>query len=280
MELDSRISPDSPPVLADATQIHQVVLNLCTNAAHALPDRGGKITVTLDATTVTAEQAAAHPDLPSGPAVRLCIADNGSGMAAATLEHMFEPFFTTKETGTGTGLGLAVVHGIVKSHAGAILVRSAVGTGSTFEIFFPAVAPAPALPPAPPAAIPGGHGERILVVDDDNVSGFVIEKLVEVLGYTATRCTRPEEALVLFSADPSGFDLVISDLTMPGMNGEELIGHLAALRPNLPIVIASGFLENARQRILDRGIARAVLDKPVSRDELARALAQLLAARG
>lgn len=201
-------------------------------------------------------------------------------MAAATLEHMFEPFFTTKETGAGTGLGLAVVHGIVKSHAGAILVRSAVGTGSTFEIFFPAVAPAPALPPAPPAAIPGGHGERILVVDDDNVSGFVIEKLVEVLGYTATRCTRPEEALVLFSADPSGFDLVISDLTMPGMNGEELIGHLAALRPNLPIVIASGFLENARQRILDRGIARAVLDKPVSRDELARALAQLLAARG
>ena len=280
VELESRISPDSPPVLADATQIHQVVLNLCTNAAHALPDRGGKITVTLDATTVTAEQAAAHPDLPSGPAVRLCIADNGSGMAAATLEHMFEPFFTTKETGAGTGLGLAVVHGIVKSHAGAILVRSAVGTGSTFEIFFPAVAPAPALPPAPPAAIPGGHGERILVVDDDNVSGFVIEKLVEVLGYTATRCTRPEEALVLFSADPSSFDLVISDLTMPGMNGEELIGHLAALRPNLPIVIASGFLENTRQRILDRGIARAVLDKPVSRDELARALAQLLAARG
>ena len=118
------------------------------------------------------------------------------------------------------------------------------------------------------------------MVDDDHISGFVIEKLVEVLGYTATRCTRPEEALVLFSADPSGFDLVISDLTMPGMNGEELIGHLAALRPNLPIVIASGFLENARQRILDRGIARAVLDKPVSRDELARALAQLLAARG
>jgi CheY-like chemotaxis protein len=200
-------------------------------------------------------------------------------MAAATLEHIFEPFFTTKETGAGTGLGLAVVHGIVKSHAGAILVHSAVGTGSTFEIFFPAVAPAPALPPAPPAAILCGHGERILVVDDDNVSGFVIEKLVEILGYTATRCTRPEEALVLFSADPSGFDLVISDLAMPGMNGEELIGRLAALRPNLPIVIASGFLENARQRILDRGIARAVLDKPVSRDELARALAQLLAPR-
>lgn len=118
------------------------------------------------------------------------------------------------------------------------------------------------------------------MVDDDHVSGFVIEKLVEVLGYTATRCTRPEDALVLFSAAPSGFDLVISDLTMPGMNGAELIGRRAALRSNLPIVIASGFLENARQRILDRGIARAVLDKPVSRDELARALAQLLAARG
>ena len=158
VELDSRISPDSPPVLADATQIHQVVLNLCTNAAHALPDRGGKIPVTLDATTVTAEQAAAHPELPSGPAVRLCLADNnsGSGMAAATLEHLFGPFFTAKETGAGTGLGLAVVHGIVKSHAGAILVRSAVGTGSTFEIFFPPSPPHPRSrrlrPPRSPAA--------------------------------------------------------------------------------------------------------------------------------
>ena len=255
----------------------QVVLNLCTNAAHALSARGGRIVVTLEPWHVTPAQAAAHPELKPGPGTRLTVADNGTGMDAATLDHIFEPFFTTKETGAGTGLGLAVVHGIVKSHGGAILVRSAPGKGSAFELYFPAVAIASAQPAPTPAEIPRGHGQRILVVDDDSVSGFVIEKLVESLGYQVTRCTRPEEALARFTAAPSSYDLVVSDLAMPGMNGEELIGRLAEIRPDLPIVVASGFLENARQRILDRGIARAVLHKPVSRAELALALAAALA---
>ena len=277
VELESRLAADAPTVRADATQIHQVILNLCTNAAQALPVRGGRITVELTAVTVTPEQAATLADFRAGPAVRLTVTDNGSGMDAATLDHIFEPFFTTKETGAGTGLGLAVVHGIVKSHEAAITVQTAVGAGSTFAIFFPAVAPEPAPPPPPPTEIPRGHGERVLVVDDDAVSGFVIEKLVESLGYAVTRCTRPEEALARFAAAPSSYDLVVSDLAMPGMNGEELIGHLAEIRPGLPIVVASGFLENARQRIVDRGIAHAVLNKPVSRDQLARALASALA---
>ncbi len=277
VELESRLAADAPNVRADATQIHQVILNLCTNAAQALPPRGGKITVELTAVTVTPEQAATLADFRAGPAVRLAVTDNGTGMDAATLDHIFEPFFTTKETGAGTGLGLAVVHGIVKSHEAAITVQTTVGAGSTFAIFFPAVAPAPPTPPPCPSEIPRGHGERVLVVDDDAVSGFVIEKLVESLGYTVTRCTRPEEALARFTAAPSSYDLVVSDLAMPGMNGEELIGHLDAIRPGLPIIVASGFLENARQRLIDRGIARAVLNKPVSREELARALAAALA---
>lgn len=277
VELESRLAPDTPSVQADATQIHQVVLNLCSNAAQALPERGGRITVVLEAATVTPTQAAGLPDFRPGPAVRLAVTDNGSGMDAATLDHIFEPFFTTKDIGAGTGLGLAVVHGIVKSHEGAITVRSAIGQGSTFEILFPALAPTPPKPAPRPTEVPRGQGERVLVVDDDTVSGFVIEKLVESLGYTPTRCTRPEEALARFAAAPSSYDLVISDLAMPGMNGEELIGHLAEIRPDLPIIVASGFIENARQRIVDRGLARAVLNKPVSRDELARALAAALA---
>ncbi len=274
--LDTRLSADTPAVLANSSQIHQVVLNLCTNAAQALPERGGRITVWLEPALVTPEQAAENPDLRAGLAAHLVVADNGTGMDAATLDHIFEPFFTTKETGTGTGLGLAVVHGIVKSHDGAIVVNSRVDAGSTFEIYFPAVAEAPPKPAPPPNTLPRGKGERVLVVDDDAVSGFVIEKLIESLGYSVTRCTRPEEALARFAAAPSSYDLVVSDLAMPGMNGEELIGHLAQIRPAVPIIVASGFLENARQRILDRGIARAVLNKPVSRDELAQALASAL----
>ncbi|MBI5768615.1 MAG: PAS domain S-box protein [Verrucomicrobia bacterium] len=276
IQLEPFISPDTPAALADATQIHQVVLNLCTNAWHAMPERGGRIQLTLEPCAVTSEQAAAIPDLHAGRYARLIVTDDGCGMEAATLEHIFEPFFTTKETGKGTGLGLAVVHGIMKSHDGAIIVRSAPGQGTTFELYFPAVAVQPAAPATAPTDIPRGNGERVLVVDDDPVSGFAIEKLVESLGYQVQRCTRPEDALARFSAAPASYDLVVSDLAMPGMNGEELIGHLHQIRRDLPVVVASGYIESARQRILEQGIARAVLGKPVSRPELARALAAAL----
>ena len=279
VELELHISADAPPVRADATQIHQVVLNLCTNAWHAMPPRGGRIVVTLEACTLNAEQAAANPDLRPGPWVRLSVADDGCGMDARTLDQIFEPFFTTKETGSGTGLGLAVVHGIVRSHEGAIVVRSAPGAGSTFDLYFP---PAPEQK-APTAAalspVPRGNGERVLVVDDDGVSGFAIEKMIESLGYTVSRCMRPEEALARFAAAPSGFDLVVTDLAMPGMDGQELMAHLRKIRADLPIIVVSGFVDAARQRVLDQAGARAVLRKPVSRDELARAVAQHVAVR-
>ncbi len=279
VDLVTAISPDAPPVRADATQIHQVVINLCTNAWHAMPPRGGRISVILEPCTLGAREVAANPDLRPGRWVRLTVEDDGSGMDAATLEHIFEPFFTTKATGIGTGLGLAVVHGIVKNHEGAIVVRSAVGAGSTFEIYFPAAAEETPTPAAPSAAIPRGAGERILVVDDDAVSGFAIEKMIESLGYRVTRSTEPEEALSRFAAAPTSFDLVVSDLAMPGMNGAELIEHLVRIRPDLPVVIVSGYVESTRQRLLEKSAARAVLRKPISRDELARAVAQHLRAR-
>jgi signal transduction histidine kinase/ActR/RegA family two-component response regulator len=275
IELVPQLSEDAPPVRADSTQIHQVVLNLCTNAWHAMP-RGGRITVTLETCTVSADDAADQPDLKPGPWVRLSVADEGIGMDAATLEHIFEPFFTTKGTGVGTGLGLAVVHGIVKSHEGAIVVRSKVAAGSTFELYFP-IAPSEVEESPPPAPeVPHGSGERILVVDDDMVCGFAVEKIVESLGYRAARFTRPEDALAEFSATPSTYDLVISDLAMPGMDGAELIGHLLKIRPNLPVIVITGYMETARQRLLEKSPVRAVLRKPVSRDELARGIAQQL----
>jgi PAS domain S-box-containing protein len=277
IELVSHIAEDAPPVLADSTQIHQVVLNLCTNAWHAMPN-GGKITVTLEACTVTAEQADADSDLSPGEWVRLSIADEGSGMDASTLDQIFEPFFTTKGTGIGTGLGLAVVHGIVKSHEGAIVVRSAVNEGSTFELYFPIAPEEIDEPELLLPDVPRGNGERILVVDDDNVCGFAVEKIIESLGYRARRCTRPEDALAEFTAAPNDVDLVVSDLAMPGMDGAELIERMTQIRPDLPVIVITGYIESVRQRRLEKSAARAVLRKPVSRDELARAIAAHLRA--
>jgi PAS domain S-box-containing protein len=277
IQIVPRLDEDAPPVLADSTQIHQVVLNLCTNASHAMP-QGGRITVTLEAYDVTEQDAAEYDELKPGPCVRLSVADEGVGMDASMLDQIFEPFFTTKGTGVGTGLGLSVVHGIVKSHEGSIVVRSKVGAGSTFELYFP-IAPADTeIPPGTDTNTPFGRGEHILVVDDDPVCGFAVEKIVESLGYRATRFTQPEDALAQFSAAPSSYDLVVSDLAMPGMDGAELIGHLTAVRPTLPIIVITGYMESARQKILDKTPVRVVLRKPVSRDELARSIAQQLSA--
>jgi PAS domain S-box-containing protein len=272
--LETQISGEVPAVLADATQIHQIVLNLCTNAWQAMPSRGGRIIVALDACHIDAAQAATHLDLHVGPYARLTVTDDGSGMDAATIEQIFEPFFTRRETGSGTGLGLAVVHGIMKLHEGAILVRSNPGKGTTFELFFPAVAdevrPAP---PPPPKDVPSGLGQRVMLIDDDAISGFAHEKMIETLNYSVQRFSRPEPALATFSAAPDAWDLVVSDLAMPGMNGDELVAKMRQIRPNLPVIIVTGYIETARQVILEKTAACAVLHKPLSRHELARALA-------
>ncbi|MBM3856239.1 MAG: response regulator, partial [Verrucomicrobia bacterium] len=212
-----------------------------------------------------------------GPHVRLAVTDNGSGMDPRTIEHIFEPFFTTKPTGEGTGLGLAVVHGIVKLHRGAISVRSAPNAGTTFEMIFPATeeeAPLPA--PAASNKVPHGTGQRIMVVDDDGVSGFSLEKLIETLRYSVKRYTRPADALAAFAADPHSWDLVVSDLAMPKMNGDELARRLLRIRPDLPVIIVTGYIETVRQQWLEATAVRAVLHKPVARPELARALAEHL----
>ncbi|MSU51238.1 MAG: PAS domain S-box protein [Opitutus sp.] len=272
--LTTRLDPTCAPVLADANQIHQVIVNLCTNAWHALPESGGHIHVTLAPCEITAELTRFQPELKAGDGVRLTVTDDGHGMEAATISRIFDPFFTTKEPGHGTGLGLAIVHGIVAGHGAAITVSSAPGKGTTFDVFFPAITapPLPAEPPAPDAS--RGNGEHLLIVDDDEAGLEATGHVLKSLGYHVTACTRPAEALKRFTATPDDFALVITDLAMPGISGDKMTTLLLQIRPTLPVLVISGLAEPQRQDELQRLGARETLLKPFTISELAATVAR------
>ena len=217
-------------VLADATQIHQIVMNLCTNAAHAMRERPGKLGIRLE--TLQLDEAACagiHGAQPGSHAV-LTVSDNGSGMNAETLKRVFEPFFTTKGPGEGTGLGLAVVHGIVEDHDGAITVESRAGEGTTFRVFLPEHITLDLPAATEPVALIRGKGERILFLDDEQMIADSAGKLLEHLGYRAKQFTDPRAAIRAFEADPGSFDLVVTDLTMPRFTGIEVARQMLAIR--------------------------------------------------
>jgi PAS domain S-box-containing protein len=264
MRIEEDIDENCPPVMADETQIHQVIMNLCTNAWHALPEHGGWIRVSL---------------APVGPNVLLSVRDNGCGMDSATLQRIYEPFFTTKDTGKGTGLGLAVTHGIVKSHGGVISVESAPGQGTTFEICLPAIdpaAPAAVLPKPAPTATTQGRNERVLFIDDEVAVGAPLTELLERLGYRVTYEADPKEALALFRTQPLTFDLVLTDLAMPGLTGRELAIEILRTRPDIPVILLTGLIEpKLREQLLQTGV-RAVLTKPVTLGELSSSIAACL----
>jgi signal transduction histidine kinase/ActR/RegA family two-component response regulator len=275
-----------PCVLADTTQLHQVLLNLGTNAWHALKGRSGCIEMRLALVPATGESAPIEPilrgELSRGSYVRLSVTDNGAGMDEATLRRIFEPFFTTKAQGHGTGLGLAVVDDIVRSHGGAISVLSQPGRGSTFNVYFPALegrlpiaatAPIKSLIPAP------GGGEHILYLDDEEVLVRLTRRILEPVGYRVHGFTRASQALVAFRANPSLFDLAISDLTMPDSNGLEVIGELRAVRPDLPVILTTGFItDDLRKRAQAIGVTH-VLCKPVAASEFCDVVRRVLRAR-
>jgi CheY-like chemotaxis protein len=254
---------DPVTVMADAGQIHQVVMNLCVNAAHAIGDKPGRVLLGLSRVQVDAQLALTREGLSPGPHVRLTVEDTGSGIEEATLSRIFEPFFTTKAPGEGTGLGLAVVHGIVKDHGGTIAVSSSVGVGTKFELFFPEhQAPPPEV--RSHAVLPRGRGENVLFVDDEpslcSAGGMMLERI----GYQAVTFTSPAEALARFRSEPEAFDLLITDLTMPGMTGIDLARSVLELRPGLPVVLVSGFGGKwTPENIREMGI-RDLIPKPVS----------------
>jgi PAS domain S-box-containing protein len=253
---------ETPAVLANATAIHQVIMNLGTNAWHAMHDQPGTFKVETGVWEVDADFIRTHPDLHPGRYVRLSVSDTGCGMDRATVEHVFEPFYTTKGVGEGTGLGLAVVHGIMKTHDGGISVYSQPGEGTTFHLYFPVLETAAVTPKTEAAPIPRGQGERILFVDDEEVLASLGKEILERLGYRVTATTSVLEAIILVRAQAEPFDLVITDLAMPVMDGVKLGEQLQEIQPHLPIILTTGFSGSMTAEKVRALRFRALLSKP------------------
>ena len=273
IEIAPRISADLPLVLADATQIHQVIMNLCTNAAHAMKDAtGGRLEVRLESIHADAEFAIMHTGLREGEYVRLSVSDTGYGMDENTLKHIFEPFFTTKLNGEGTGLGLSVVHGIVKAHNGGIFVYSHPGEGTIFHIYLPALSIARTTGDIAPARIPAGNGELILFVDDEPAICAAAQRTITSLGYRVTTYNKPLDALEHFKERSSEFDLLVTDLTMPGSTGLSLADAILKISPHLPVILTTGFSADlGEEELRAHGIGKLLL-KPFTTASLAHAL--------
>jgi len=276
IKIEMNLADDPPRVLADPTQIYQVAINLATNALHAMEDRPGRLAVSLDSFLPDPAFIQTHPKFQSAPYVRLTVADTGLGMDAKTLEHIFEPFFTTKPVGKGTGLGLAVVHGVVQSHNGIIRVESQPGRGTTFSIYFPAHADDAGEAGMKNGNVLHGHGERILLVDDETALTALFQRLLKTLNYQTFISNRPNEAVARFRKNPDQYDLVITDLTMPEMNGLELAHEIHALRPQLPVILLSGYSAAFTRETLGEAGIHMLLNKPVSLTVLANALHNIL----
>jgi len=232
---------ETPTVLANATAIHQVIMNLGTNAWHAMHSQPGTLKVELGVMEVDEDFAKLHPELRPGSYVRLSVSDTGRGMDRATLERIFDPFFTTKAVGEGTGLGLAVVHGIMKSHDGAISVYSQPGKGSSFHLYFPVIETKAAVRELEATPVPHGQGEHILLVDDEPALAKLGKKVLERLGYAVTTKTCAQEAIAAVRDQPKPFDVVITDLTMPEMDGITLASQLLQIQPRLAIILMTGY---------------------------------------
>jgi PAS domain S-box-containing protein len=272
IKIETQLAADAPAAFADPTKIYQVTVNLATNALHAMGAQPGMLTIKLDAFVPDEKFIEAHPDFPACQYARLTVADTGHGMDAPTLARIFEPFFTTKSVGQGTGLGLAVVHGIVKAHEGRITVASQIGEGTTFCLYFPArptgaVLPQPALP-----NVPQGQGQHLLLLDDEPALTHSLQRLLARINYRVTISNQARAAIELCRAQPAQFDLVITDLTMPEMNGLEVACQLHAIRPDLPVLLTSGFSDAISPADLQAAGVRELLQKPVTLAALAEVL--------
>jgi PAS domain S-box-containing protein len=272
------INPDCPLVLADATQIEQALLNLCTNAIHAMNQQAGTLRVELSHSLRSPDKAPERRGGLRGQHVKLTVSDNGHGMSEATLQRVFEPFFTTKSVGQGTGLGLAVVHGIMRAHLGAVNVRSRPEGGSEFTLLFPVTdAPRPPalnLPRIVESAM--GAGQRVMYVDDDEALVFLVKRVLTRKGYQVTTFTDPRQALATLQLNAQSCDLLVTDYNMPGYSGVDLLRAVKTLRPDLPVALASGYVTPEIERDALTAGARALIHKPNDVDELCSTVQKLL----
>lgn len=278
IEIRQAIASENMVVSADPTQLHQVVMNLCTNAFQAMKKDGGVLDIQLAPETVDAEQARMHASLREGPYVRLTVRDTGVGMDPAIHERIFEPFFTTKEVGEGTGLGLSVVHGIVRNHEGAILVESSPGRGSAFHVYLPRIVATVETLPDKQQRVAPGHGQ-VLLVDDEQAILELGRRMLERSGYSPLLAADGAQALQLFRQTPAAFDLILTDQVMPVMTGLELAKEIKGLRPDIPVILMTGYSESAAfdlvaQKNIDRLIA-----KPIIADELINVIREVLTAK-
>jgi PAS domain S-box-containing protein len=274
------IDADCGMIMGDASQIHQIVVNLCQNAALAMQERGGTLDVKLEPVRVDAVLAARHPDLKPGRYVRLTVADSGCGMSSEVLERIFEPFFTTRGHGGGSGLGLPVVLGIVKSYDGAIIVYSEPGKGSVFNVYLPRIeGGAPAAEAVRPRR-QAGAGERILLVEDEQGQRASLTRSLTKLGYRVAARASGRSALSLFRRDPEAFDIVITDQIMPGMSGLDLAAGILKARPALPVVLCTGFSEKVNGDSIKNAGIREYVMKPFTLQEISRVIARALGKGG
>lgn len=275
IEIRQLIDPACQKVLGDATQLHQVLVNLCTNAFHAMEEKGGVLTITLEQVVIDPTLAQLYPNLQQEDYARLAVSDTGIGMARATLERIFEPFFTTKSVDQGTGLGLSVAHGIIRAHDGALLAQSALGKGSTFYIYLPIFVADTKQSTEQEESVVRGQ-ETILLVDDEPTIAEILKVMLEWLGYQADAYSSSRAALTAFQHQPQKYDLVLSDLTMPDMTGVELAGQLQLVRPGIPVIIITGYGNRLDEKTQQRNGIRHVAGKPIIISELAPLIRQVL----
>ena len=262
-------------VKADPTQINQIILNLCTNAAHVMREKGGILEVNLIDMELDEEEVKRYHGLTPGTYVKISVKDTGQGMDPGILKNIFEPYFTTKEEGEGSGMGLAVVHGIVKNHGGDISVISEPGKGSIFEVFLPSIDAETDSSFEEPSRLAGGD-ERILLVDDEKAIVTALKPMLERLGYQVTVKTSGVEALDAFKAMPGDFDVVITDMTMPMMTGVDLAKALMQIHSDIPIILCTGFSDMINEdKARKIGISAFVM-KPMVISEIAKTIRQVL----
>ncbi len=275
IDIRYKIETKQDTVLADPTQINQIVMNLCTNAAYAMREKGGEIELILAKEDIGIEYAEQFTELSPGHYLRLSVRDTGSGVDLDIMDRIFEPYFTTKGPGEGTGMGLALIHGIVKSYGGDITVESEPGKGTTFHVLLPIIEAEVSPIIEPKTEIPGGN-ERILFVDDERAAVDVIQSMLEKLGYKLTARTSSVEALEAFRNKPGGFDLVITDMTMPNMTGKDLAKEMMSIRPDIPIILCTGFSDQIDEKKAKAIGISAYVMKPIVMRQIANTIREVL----
>lgn len=276
IDIRQQISAKHDWIMADPTQFHQVLMNMCTNAGYAMKEKGGILEVALKEIVLDEIDLITSPDLKIGSYLKLTVKDTGHGIDQETLNRIFEPYFTTKEKGEGTGLGLAVVHGIVKDYGGDIQVYSEVDRGTTFQVLFPLVEKStPAETLAKDEPLPTGT-ETILFVDDEEHLVNIGQQLLKRLGYQVVGMTNPKEALALFKSSKQDYDLIITDKTMPKMTGFELAREVNQIRPDIPILLCSGFKEKSDEEDCKNCGISQIIVKPIDKRLIAEAIRKLL----